>query len=190
MLILGAGVARRQSDVHGRGVPERMRKKTNLAMMVSALESQGIASGPLGRYRVDENRRRRIFARDQSRGGIFGVAPGTGMKTNQNVMGALRKNTLFTNVAMTSDREPWWEGIGSEPPTGLINWKGRGVDPSKGAAAHPNARYTVPAKQSPSISPKWRRRKAFRFQRLYLADDGPEWRHWCMNLLTGNTACS
>jgi phosphoenolpyruvate carboxykinase (GTP) len=87
--------------------------------------------------------------------GFFGVAPGTGMLTNPNVMGALRKNTLFTNVAMTAEREPWWEGIGNEPPAGLINWKGEKWDSSKGAAAHPNARYTVPAGQSPSISPKW-----------------------------------
>src|SRR5260370_19237382 len=87
--------------------------------------------------------------------GFFGVAPGAGMKTNQNVMGALHKNTLFTNVAMTSDREPWWEGIGSEASAGLINWKGEPWDASKGTAAHPNARYTVPAQQSPSISPKW-----------------------------------
>src|SRR5260370_853980 len=72
--------------------------------------------------------------------GFFGVAPGTGMKTNQNVMGALRKNTLFTNVAMTSEREPWWEGIGSEAPAGLINWKGDAWGPSNGAAAHPNRR--------------------------------------------------
>jgi phosphoenolpyruvate carboxykinase (GTP) len=87
--------------------------------------------------------------------GFFGVAPGTGMLTNPNVMGALHKNTIFTNVAMTSDREPWWEGIGSPPPTGLINWKNEKWDTSKGPAAHPNARYTVPARQSPSISPKW-----------------------------------
>src|SRR5258708_24500195 len=70
-------------------------------------------------------------------------------------MAALDKNTLFTNVAMTPEREPWWEGIGSEAPAGLINWKGEAWDPSKGAAAHPNARYTGPAQQSPSISPKW-----------------------------------
>src|SRR5439155_930666 len=87
--------------------------------------------------------------------GFFGVAPGTGMLTNPNVMGALRKNTLFTNTAMTAERAPWWEGIGSEPPVGLTNWKGELWDRSKGPAAHPNARYTVPAKQSPSISPQW-----------------------------------
>jgi phosphoenolpyruvate carboxykinase (GTP) len=83
------------------------------------------------------------------------VAPGTGMLTNPNVMGALHKNTIFTNTAMTTDREPWWEGIGSPPPPGLINWKNEKWDTSKGPAAHPNARYTVPAQQSPSISPKW-----------------------------------
>jgi phosphoenolpyruvate carboxykinase (GTP) len=70
-------------------------------------------------------------------------------------MGALHKNTIFTNVAMTPDREPWWEGIGSPPPAGLINWKNEKWDTSKGPAAHANARYTVPARQSPSISPKW-----------------------------------
>jgi phosphoenolpyruvate carboxykinase (GTP) len=70
-------------------------------------------------------------------------------------MGAVTKNTLFTNVAMTPGREPWWEGIGDDPPAGLINWKGEHWDSSKGPAAHPNSRYTVPANQSPSISPKW-----------------------------------
>ena len=130
--------------------------KTNLAMMVSALESQGYRVWTVGDdiawMKIGEDGYLHAI---NPEAGFFGVAPGTGMKTNQNVMGALRKNTLFTNVAMTSDREPWWEGIGSEPPTGLINWKGEAWDPSKGAAAHPNARYTVPAKQSPSISPKW-----------------------------------
>jgi phosphoenolpyruvate carboxykinase (GTP) len=56
---------------------------------------------------------------------------------------------------MTAEREPWWEGIGGAPPAGLINWKKEAWDPSKGPSAHPNARYTVPARQSPSISPKF-----------------------------------
>jgi phosphoenolpyruvate carboxykinase (GTP) len=130
--------------------------KTNLAMMVSALEGQGYRVWTVGDdiswMKIGEDGYLRAI---NPEAGFFGVAPGTGMKTNQNVMGALHKNTLFTNVAMTSEREPWWEGIGSEAPAGLINWKGEAWDPSKGAAAHPNARYTVPAKQSPSISPKW-----------------------------------
>ena len=130
--------------------------KTNLAMMVSALESQGYRVWTVGddiawMQIADDGYLHAI----NPEAGFFGVAPGTGMLTNPNVMGALHKNTLFTNVAMTTEREPWWEGIGSEPPAGLTNWKGELWDSSKGPAAHPNARYTVPAKQSPSISPKW-----------------------------------
>jgi phosphoenolpyruvate carboxykinase (GTP) len=130
--------------------------KTNLAMMVSALESQGYRVWTVGDdiswMKIGEDGYLHAI---NPEAGFFGVAPGTGMKTNQNVMGALHKNTLFTNVAMTADREPWWEGIGSEAPAGLLNWKGEAWDPSRGTAAHPNARYTVPARQSPSISPKW-----------------------------------
>jgi len=130
--------------------------KTNLAMMVSALESQGYRVWTVGDdiawMKIGDDGYLHAI---NPEAGFFGVAPGTGMKTNPNVMTALRKNTLFTNVAMTPEREPWWEGIGSEPPAGLINWKGEKWDSSKGAAAHPNARYTVPAPQSPSISPKW-----------------------------------
>jgi phosphoenolpyruvate carboxykinase (GTP) len=130
--------------------------KTNLAMMVSALEAQGYRVWTVGDdiawMKIGEDGYLHAI---NPEAGFFGVAPGTGMKTNQNVMGALRKNTLFTNVALTSDREPWWEGIGSDAPSGLVNWKGEAWDPSKGTAAHPNARYTVPARQSPSISPQW-----------------------------------
>jgi len=155
MLILGLESPGGKVTYMGAAFPSAC-GKTNLAMMVSALESQGYRVWTVGDdiawMKIGEDGYLRAI---NPEAGFFGVAPGTGMKTNQNVMGALRKNTLFTNVAMTSDREPWWEGIGSEPPTGLINWKGEAWDPSKGAAAHPNARYTVPARQSPSISPKW-----------------------------------
>ena len=130
--------------------------KTNLAMMVSALESQGYRVWTVGDdiswMKIAEDGYLHAI---NPEAGFFGVAPGTGMTTNPNVMDALRKNTLFTNVAMTKEREPWWEGIGSEPPAGMINWKGEPWDSSKGAAAHPNSRYTVPAQQSPCISPEW-----------------------------------
>jgi phosphoenolpyruvate carboxykinase (GTP) len=130
--------------------------KTNLAMMVSALESQGYRVWTVGDdiswMKIGDDGYLHAI---NPEAGFFGVAPGTGMHSNPNVMGALHKNTLFTNVAMTKEREPWWEGIGSEPPAGMVNWKGEPWDASKGAAAHPNARYTVPARQSPSISPKW-----------------------------------
>jgi len=155
MLILGLESPGGKVTYMGAAFPSAC-GKTNLAMMVSALESQGYRVWTVG----DDIAWMQIGADGylqaiNPEAGFFGVAPGTGMKTNPNVMKALRKNTLFTNVAMTAEREPWWEGIDDGPPAGLINWKGEKWDSSKGAAAHPNARYTVPANQSPSISPKW-----------------------------------
>src|ERR1700722_9412265 len=130
--------------------------KTNLAMMVSALESQGYRVWTVG----DDIAWMRIGADGylhavNPEAGFFGVAPGTGYNTNPNVMDAIHRNTIFTNVAVTPKNEPWWEGIGEAPPPGLINWKDEAWDSSKGPAAHPNARYTVPANQSPSISSQW-----------------------------------
>jgi phosphoenolpyruvate carboxykinase (GTP) len=130
--------------------------KTNLAMMVSALEGQGYKVWTVG----DDIAWMHIGADGylhaiNPEAGFFGVAPGTGMKTNPNVMRALNRNTIFTNVGLTSSDEPWWEGMGEEPPPGLITWRGEKWDTSKGAAAHPNSRYTVPAHQSPSISPQF-----------------------------------
>jgi phosphoenolpyruvate carboxykinase (GTP) len=87
--------------------------------------------------------------------GFFGVAPGTNEKTNSNIMTALRKNTIFTNTAMTSEREPWWEGMSDNAPAGMLDWQGRAWSPSNGPAAQANSRYTVPAIQAPSISPRW-----------------------------------
>jgi phosphoenolpyruvate carboxykinase (GTP) len=130
--------------------------KTNLAMMVSALEEQGYRVWTVG----DDIAWMHIGTDGylhaiNPEAGFFGVAPGTGVKTNPNVMAALNRNTIFTNVGLTPNNEPWWEGIGGEPPAGLITWRGERWDKSKGAAAHPNSRYTVPATQSPSISPSW-----------------------------------
>jgi phosphoenolpyruvate carboxykinase (GTP) len=130
--------------------------KTNLAMMVSALESQGYRVWTVG----DDIAWMKIGADGYLRAinpeaGFFGVATGTGDKTNPNVMKAIHRNTIFTNVGMTADAEPWWDGIDGTPPPGLITWKGDLWDRSKGPAAHPNSRYTVPAQQSPSISPQW-----------------------------------
>src|SRR6201993_2654719 len=130
--------------------------KTNLAMMVSALEDQGYKVWTIG----DDISWMHIGADGylhaiNPEAGFFGVAPGTGMKTNPNVMEALNRNTIFTNVAVPPDDEPWWEGIGSEAPEGLVTWRGEKWDTSKGPAAHPNSRYTVPAMQSPSISPRF-----------------------------------
>ena len=131
--------------------------KTNLAMMVSALEDSGyrvwtvgddiawMQPGPDGYLHAIN-----------PEAGFFGVAPGTNELTNPNVMDAVKRNTIFTNVAMTGSREPWWEGMTAQVPSDLEDWQGRKMSPgAKGPLAHPNSRYTVPARQAPRISPKW-----------------------------------
>ena len=87
--------------------------------------------------------------------GFFGVAPGTSVQSNPNAMKSVESNTIFTNVALTSDNDVWWEGIGYDPPAGdVIDWKGKVWD-KKEPAAHPNSRFTVPASQCPAIAPEW-----------------------------------
>ena len=84
--------------------------------------------------------------------GYFGVVPGTNAKTNRNAYEMIRRDTIFTNVALTADNEPWWEGRGEGAPA--IDWQGRPYDPANGPAAHPNSRFTVAAAQNPAYSPR------------------------------------
>jgi phosphoenolpyruvate carboxykinase (GTP) len=126
--------------------------KTNLAMMVSALEDQGYKVKTVGddiawMYIGEDGR---LYAINPE-AGFFGVAPGTNPKTNPNAIASLHKNSIFTNVALTKENEPWWEGFTKEKPEGMKDWKGNDYS-GDGNAAHPNSRFTAPAAQCPCIS--------------------------------------
>jgi phosphoenolpyruvate carboxykinase (GTP) len=127
--------------------------KTNLAMLIPPGSMPGwkvttvgddiawLHPGPDGRlYAINPE------------AGYFGVVPGTNAKTNRNAFEMIQRDTLFTNVALTADNQPWWEGLDSGKP--VIDWQGRPYDPANGPAAQPNSRFTVSAKQNPSYAPE------------------------------------